>query len=91
MKDREHEPEVAGDGRLERERLLDELLDAVVARVDLVVEGDHLVAELGILGLERGDRAAERAEAQLALLLDARLELVEPLLELDPHPNLPVT
>ena len=71
------------DGCLERERLLDELLDAVVAVVDLVVERDHLVAELGVLRLERVERAAHGAEHDLALLLQARLEAVEPLLVLE--------
>ena len=63
----------------------------MVAHVDLVVEGDHLVAELGVLRLERADRATQRPEAELALLLDAGLELVESLPELDSHPNRPVT
>ena len=49
VQDREHEAEVGGDGRLLREQLLDRLLDPVVARVDLVVERDDLVAELGVL------------------------------------------
>ena len=43
---------------------------------------------------ERVDRAAERAQDDRALLLQARLERVEALLELDPghaHPNRPVT
>ena len=53
VKHGEDEPEVAGDGGLEGKRLLDELLDPVVARIDLVVERDHLVAELRVLRLER--------------------------------------
>jgi hypothetical protein len=56
----------------------------VVARVDLVVEADHLVAELDVPPLERVHRAPHRAEDDLALLLQARLEGVEPGLELDP-------
>ena len=55
----------------------------VVARVDLVVERDHLVAQLDVLRLERVDRAADRAEDDVALLLEARLEGVEARLELD--------
>ena len=49
VQDREHEPEVGRDGRLLREQLLDRLLDPVVARVDLVVERDDLVAQLDVL------------------------------------------
>ena len=66
----------------------------MVARVDLVVEHDDLVAELHVLRPEHIDGAAERAEDELALLLQGRLEPVEARLELDPchrHPNLPVT
>ena len=94
MEHREHEPEVGRDRRLLRQDLLDRLLDPVVARVDLVVERDDLVAELDVLRLHRVDRAAERAEDDGALLLQARLERVEALLVLDPrhaHPNRPVT
>ena len=91
MEDREHESQVAGDGGLEGEDLLDELLDPVVALVDLVVERDHLVAELGVLRLERVERAAQGPQADVALLLQARLEPFEALPVLDPHPNLPVT
>ena len=94
MEDGEHEPEVGRDRRLLREDLLDRLLDPVVARVDLVVERDHLVAELDVLRLHRVDRPAEGAEHDGALLLQARLERVEALLVLDPaidYPNRPVT
>ena len=64
---------------------------AEVALVDLVVEGDHLVGELDVLDCERVQAAAERAEDELAFLLERRLELVELLLQGDPHPNRPVT
>ena len=66
----------------------------VVAVVDLVVERDHLVAELDVLRLERVDRAGHRAEDDLALLLEIRLERLEALLVLDArhvYPNRPVT
>ncbi len=85
VQDGQHEPEIACDGRLEREHLLDHLLDPVIALVDLVVEGDHLVAELDVLGRERVDRSANGAQAEGALLLEAGLEDVEALLVLDPH------
>ena len=91
VQDGEHEPEVDGHRRLPREERLDAFLDAEVGLVDLVVEGDHLVGELDV-GLEEGvERAAERAEDVRPLLLQRGLELVELLLEGDPHPNLPVT
>ena len=67
---------------------LDRLLDAVVARVDLVVEGDDLVAELDVLRLERvdGARTARRTTAPCSWRLG--LERVEARLELDPrHAN----
>ena len=38
MQDRQHEPQVDGDGRLAREQLLDPLFDLEIASVDLVVE-----------------------------------------------------
>ena len=90
---REHEAQVAGDRRLAREQRLDALLDREVALVDLVVEGDHLVGELRVLLHERVERAAQRAQDEVALLLQRRLDLVELLLE-TPYahqPNRPVT
>ena len=60
------------------------LLDRDVAPVDLVVEGDHLVGQLDVSLSERVQRAAQRAQDELALFLQARLELVELLLEADP-------
>ena len=81
-------------GRLLREQLPDRLLDPVVAGVDLVVERDDLVAELGVLRAENVDGAAKRAQDERALLLERCLERVEARLELDPrhrHPNRPVT
>ena len=85
MEHREHEAEVGRHGCLLREQLADRLLDPVVAVVDLVVERDHLVAELDVLRLEGVDRAAHRAEDDRALLLEVRLERVEALLVLDPR------
>jgi hypothetical protein len=49
VQDREHEAQVGGDRRLLGEQLPDRLLDPVVAGVDLVVEGDDLVAQLDVL------------------------------------------
>ena len=63
----------------------------MVAVVDLVVEGDHLVAELDVLRPQRVDHAANRTEDDLARLLEPCLEGVQLSLELDSHPNLPVT
>jgi uncharacterized membrane protein YbhN (UPF0104 family) len=65
---REHVPEVDGDRCLPGEQRVDALLDPEEAAVDLVVEGDHLIRELDILPLERGNRAAERAEDEVAFL-----------------------
>ncbi len=76
------------------QELLDGLLDPVVAKVDLVVEGHDLVAELDVLRLEDVDCAAQRAHDHGPLLLQGRLERVEARLELDArhgHPNRPVT
>ena len=94
MQDREHEPEIGRDRGLLREQLLDRLLDPVVAGVDLVVERDDLVAELGVLRGENVDGAAQRPQDERALLLQGRLERVEAGLELDARhrqPNRPVT
>ena len=90
--DREDEAQVGGDGRLAREQRLDALLDRDVAAVDLVVEADHLVGELVVAARERVQRRAERAQDEIALFLERRLELRELLGERDPHqPNRPVT
>ena len=70
------------------------LLEREIARVDLVVEGDDLVGELRVALAQRVHRAAERAEDELGLLLEARLERVELFLERRAerrHPNRPVT
>ena len=87
----EHEPEVDRDRRLPGEQRLDARLDREVAAVDLVVEADHLVGELVVAARERVERRAQRAEDEIALLLQRRLELRELVLERDPHPNRPVT
>ena len=91
VEDREDEPQIARDRRLARKQQLYALFDPNVALVDVVVERDHLVSELLVTLLERLDRAAQRAQHQLALLLQRRLEEVELFLECRPHPNLPVT
>ena len=92
MQQRQDEPEVAGDGRLAREQQLDLLLDPEVVAVDLVVEGDDFVGELEVALGERVQRPTQRAQDERSLLLQARLELVELLLERLPHyPNRPVT
>ena len=91
MQHREDEAQVDRDRRLPGEQGLDRLLDLEVAPVDLVVEGDHLVRQLGVCLAERVERAAQRAEDELALLEQARLESVEIFLERDSQPNLPVT
>ena len=88
----EHEPEVGGDGRLPREQRLHALLDRDIATVDLVVEPDHLVGELLVAARESVERRAQRAQNQVALLLQRRLELPELLGEREPHhPKRPVT
>ena len=79
MEDREHEPQVAGDRRLQGEQRLDRALDVEEEVVDLVVEGDHLVGELDVALLERPDGPANRGEDPLALLLELRLDPVESL------------
>ena len=88
---REHEAKVDRDRRLAGEQRLHAGLDREVAAVDLVVEADHLVGELVVAARERVQRRAERAQDEVALLLDRRLELLELLLERRPHPNRPVT
>ncbi len=80
---REHEPQVGRDGRLPRQQRLDALLEAEVARVDLVVEGDHLVGELEVLLDERARRRLDRADDEPALVLERLLELGELLVEGD--------
>ena len=94
MEDRQHEPEVDRDRRLPGEQRLDALLEREVARVHLVVERDHLVGELSSALAQRVHRAAERAEHELRLLLEGRLELAAPpgtTREAAHHPNRPVT
>ncbi len=81
MEDREHEAEVARDRRLPREQKLHRLLRPQVHVVDVVVERDHLVGELGIPGNERLDCGPHRAEDELGLDVEQLLELAELLLE----------
>ena len=90
----EHEPEVACDRRLMGKRLLDHTLDPVIARIDLVVEGDDLVAQLCILALDDTDRPSQSTQDDRALLLERCFERVEALLKFDAghgYPNRPVT
>ena len=91
VENREDETKIARHRRLPSEHHLDLLLDREVALVYLVVERDHLVAQLDVLRPQGVDRAADRRGHDLAGLLEARLEGVELRLQLDPHPNLPVT
>ena len=46
----------------------------MIAGIDLVVEGDDLVTELGILRGENVDGAPQRPQDERALLLQGRLE-----------------
>ena len=87
----QHEAEIDRDRRLAREQRLDAGLDLDVAPVDLVVEGDHLVGELVVAAGERVERRAERPEDEVALFLEAGLELRQLLGEGDSHPKRPVT
>ena len=91
MQDREHEPQVARDRSLSREQRLNPFLDAQVALVDVVVEGDHFVRELRVALFERVDRATQRTKDERSFLLQRRLEDVELFLERRSHPNRPVT
>ena len=85
LQHREHEPQVARDRRLARQQKLDSLLDLEVLRVDVVVEGDHLVGKLEVLRDDHFNRAAERAEDELAFHPKRGLQLVELFLKGDPH------
>ena len=67
------------------------VLDREVAAVDLVVEADHLVGELVVAARERVERRAQRAQDEVALLLERRLELRELLVEEMPSSEPPVT
>jgi len=91
VEQREDETEVARDRSLAREHELDLLLERQVALVNLVVERDHLLAQLDVLRPQRIEDAADRPEDDLSGLLEARLESVQLGLQLDSHPNLPVT
>jgi hypothetical protein len=91
VQDRQHEPQVTGHRRLPREQRLNALLDRDVALVDVVVEGDHLVGQLVVALLQRVERAAERAQHEVAFLVQRRLEQVELVLEGRSHPKRPVT
>ena len=85
LEDREDEAKVARDRGLACQQELDPLLDLEVLRIDVVVEGDHLVGELEVLAAHGLDGATQRAKDELALDAERSLELVELLLERDPH------
>ncbi len=93
MEHPEHEAEVRSDRRLAGEEPLDAFLDPDVAPVDRVVEGDDLLGELRVTGPQSAERAAQRADDELALVGEALLELLELLMEGGScsHPNRPVT
>ena len=88
---REHEAEIDGDGRLARQQRLDASLDLDVPPVDLVVEGDHLVRELRVASGKCVECRSESTKDEIALLLEAGLELRQLFGEGDPHPKRPVT
>ncbi len=85
LQDCEHETQIARDRSLARQQKLDSLLDLEVLRVDVVVEGDHLVGKLEVLRDDHFDRAAERTEDELAFHAKRGLQLVELFLKRDPH------
>ena len=60
VQQRGDDPQVAGDGRLQREQREDPLVDLEVAAVDAVVVGDDDRRELDVLVLERLDHAVDR-------------------------------
>ena len=79
MEHGEHEAQIGRDG-LCCARSSDLSLEAEVARVDLVVEGDHRVAELDVLRLERVERPVQRTLDDRPELLELGFEGVEALL-----------
>ena len=91
MEQREDESQVGGDRRLASEHQLDLLLHREVPVVDLVVEGDDLVAQLDVLRPQCIHDSADRSQNDLAGFLEASFEGVQLGLQLDSHPNLPVT
>ena len=91
VEDREDETKIARYRSLACKHHLDLPLEREIPLIHLVVERDHLVAQLDILGSQRIDRAADRPKNDLAGLLEAGLQGVELRLQPDPHPNRPVT
>ena len=91
VEDRQDEAKIARHRRLAGEHHLDLSLEREIALVHFVVERDHLVAELDVLGSQGIDRAADRPEDDLAGLLKSCFQGVELGLQLDSHPNRPVT
>src|SRR5207248_7307103 len=64
-----------------REHGLDAVLDLEEERVDLVVERDHLVRELGVAPAERPHGPLDRRDDAVPLLLQLRLEPVQCLVD----------
>ena len=85
MQHREHEPQVDRDRRLPREQRLDALLEREVAGIDVVVEGDHLVRELGIVLAKRVDRPAHGAQDEVTFFEQRRLQSVHLFLQRHTH------
>jgi hypothetical protein len=67
-------PSIGRHRGLAREQRLHPRLDRDVPAVDLVVERDHFVGELLVAPRERVQRGTQRAEDELAFLLERRLE-----------------
>ena len=91
VKDCQHEAKIARNRSLPCEQRLDALLDRDVARVDVVVESDHLVGKLVVPLVERVDRSAQRAQDERSLFLEGGLQEIEVLLKRRSQPNRPVT
>ena len=98
MQQRRHEPQVAGDRRLQREQRQHALMDLEVAAVDAVVVGDDDRRQLGVAVRERLERAVEDPDDHVEPAQRLLLEAQELLLEVDPavahpraQPTLPVT
>ncbi len=65
VQQRRHQPQVAGDRRLQRQQREDALVDLQVAAVDAVVVGDHHLRELDVLVLQRLEHAVELLDDQI--------------------------
>jgi hypothetical protein len=91
VEERENEAQIGGHRGLTCQDQLNLGLDRHVPVVDLVIEGDDLVAQLDVLRAESIDCTANGAQDDLTRLLEARLEAVQVGLQLGPHPKRPVT